>query len=44
MTVVSVETLEELKLNWLSRITCISYCLNYDVNIDLPEIDLRLNC
>ena len=36
MTVVSVETLEELKLTWLRRITCTFYSLNYDVNIDLP--------
>ena len=37
MTVVSVETLEELKQTWLRRITCIfAYNLNYDVNIDLP--------
>ena len=35
MTVVSVETLEELKLTWLRRITCIFYSLNYDVNIEL---------
>ena len=36
MTVVLVETLEELKHMWLRRITCIFYSLNYDVNIDLP--------
>ena len=35
MTVVSVETLEELKKTWLRRITCIFYSLNYDVNIGL---------
>ena len=26
MTVVSVETLEELKQTWLRRITCVFYC------------------
>ena len=35
MTVVSVETLEELKKTWSRRITCIFYSLNYDVNIEL---------
>ena len=35
MTVVSVETLEELQQTWLRRITCIFYNLNFDVNIEL---------
>ena len=34
MTVVSVETLEELKYTWLRRRKCDVNSLSYDVNID----------
>ena len=44
MTIVSVETLEELKQTWLRRITCIFHSLNYDANIDLPILLSKLNC
>ena len=36
MTVLSVETLKELKKTWLRRITFIFYSPNYDVNTNLP--------
>ena len=37
MTVVSVKTLEELKLAWLSQIICLFHSLKYEINIDLLQ-------
>ena len=34
MTVVAVETSEELKQSWLRQVTCVFYSLSYGVNID----------